>query len=197
MGAAAKIDYSGLERERQVEMENEFQLKLEQKAKPNAGTIDSLQGAILNYVVESNYDMAVSELNRYVEEKSQYPSFTSRVDTLVRHCSDIISAIRAKREFPGLGSLSTSKHQELFEKVIEHFEELKHYLKKIEVIEKEVKLDDIRSTVYVLKAFYHSLFVIVGLAFLQQFVQGGLANTFNVVMDDIIIRLLHRVFDFF
>ncbi|MEZ4872601.1 MAG: hypothetical protein R2827_10285 [Bdellovibrionales bacterium] len=64
---------------------------------------------------------------------------------------DLIIAIKSKREFPGLSNLPVAKQREIFEKVLDHYDELRHYLKRIEAVNAEIQLNDIRSTVYVLK----------------------------------------------
>lgn len=188
------VNYAELESLRAQEVQAEMQKQL---AKAAGGRIDSLRHTILRYVVEGNYDMAHSEIDRFVGMQRRYPPFLNRTSAYIKHCHDVINAVKAKRSLPGLGGLSMSKHQELFEKVLEHFEELKHFLLKIEIVEKEVKLDDLRSTVWVVKALFHCLFVIVLAALVQNVIFGGLADNFNIVMDDFITRLLNRVFEFF
>ena len=127
MNSAPKIDYKNLERQRNSEIEAEFQKKLESKS---LGKIDSLRRVILEKVVNGDYELASSELERFVSLQSEYPTFEERTHRYVIHCQDVIGAISTKKNFPGLQTLPVSKQQEIYEKVMEHFEELKHYLKK-------------------------------------------------------------------
>ena len=186
LATQSSIDYKSLEEQRSREMEDRFQQKLEKST--NLGKIDSLRHAILKYVVDSNYDMALSELHRYVEMQNAYKAFVARVQPYLRHCESIIQAVKSKRELTKVSSLTPSKQQELFEKVVEHFDELKTNLKKIEKVEREIKLDDLRTTVWVVKAFFHSLFIILAVAFVIEIV-FGLAYSFNVVLDVLIDKI--------
>jgi hypothetical protein len=86
-------------------------------------------------------------------------------------------------------SLSYSKQQEIHEKVLSHFEELKHILKQIEVMEKEEKLIDIRSTVWFLKTATYCAFTIFALGLFID-LSMGLGKTIDVVysafVDDVL-----------
>ena len=184
------INYDALESQRALEMQAEIQKQLAEHS--GGGRIDSLRHTILRYVVEANYDKAHSELDRFVRQQDEYRPFIHRTKSYVSYCHDVINAIRAKRNLPGMGGMSMARNQELFEKVIEHFEELKVYLRKIEIVEKEVKIDDLRSTAWVVRALVHSVFIIVAVALTRSLFFGGLANTFNYVLDDMIFQLLNR-----
>lgn len=183
------IDYQALEVQRANELNQEVTRKLEQAAA--TGRIDSLRHVILRYVVEGNYEMAHSELDRYGDQQKNYGNFENRTKPFFKHCHDSINAIRTKRNLPGTGGISMAKNQELLEKVMEHFEELKHYLKKIEIVQKEVKIDDLRSTVIVVKVFFHCVFALFAVAFLRSILSTGFTETFNVVMDDTIEKLVN------
>lgn len=188
------IDYTQLEEMRNRELQNEFQRRLESQA--NTGRIDSLREAILRCITARQYDLALSEIERYVDMKDDYPTFRRRVQPYVNHSKDIIMAIKAKRNFPGLSQLSTSKQQEIMEKVSDHFEELKGHLRRIERIEREIILNDLRSTVWVLKSLFYSAFVILAFGFTIE-VLIGLSRAFDIVYDDIIQRIVDFIFGFF
>jgi len=134
------------------EMQEDLRKKLLESQRRDVGRTDSLRGSVLGLVVSENYERASEEMSAYVALKTNYPGFQDRVDRLVQHCSELVQAIQTKRNFPGLASLSLAKQQEIHEKVLEHFEDLKSHLRQIEKIEREFKLDDVRSTVWVLRA---------------------------------------------
>lgn len=190
----ARIDYESLERQRSSELEAEFQKRL--KEKETTGRIDSLRKVILKKVVEGEYESAISELSRYVEMQSEYPTFFERSERYVSHCNDVIGAIDTKRNFPGLYSLPMSKQQEIFEKVMDHFEELKYYLKKIEVIEKDVKIEDLRSTVIVIKAVVYSVFLLLTIVFVKEALVG-LLESFDYVINDYTNLFINWFFNLF
>lgn len=190
------INYKSLEHQRASELQTELQRKLESKTAREGGPIDSLHKTILRHVVAGNYDSAQSEIVRFVKLKEEYPGFPNRVSPYVKHCKELIIAIRTKRELPGLGTLPMSKQQELYDRITEHFDELREYLKRIEIVEKEVKLEDLRSTVWVLKALFHSVFVIFVIGFAQEVI-FGLSGSMNIVVDDIITNIVKTVFQVF
>ena len=191
---AIEIDYQALEENRVTGLQDELQTQLEQQVSVSAGgRIDSLRNTILGLVVSGEYETAASEMNRYVELKKDYPVFKTRTERYFDHCNDLIHAIKTKRNFPGMTALSRSKQQELFEKVLQHFNELKEFLKKIEYIDREIRLDDMKSTVWTIKSFaYTSVAVFAVGLFLE--LTSGTANSFNIVFDDMVQRLLTAVF---
>lgn len=156
-----------------TEMQQDLKRKLQESQKNEAKGMGALRRSILGLVVGENYDQAKDSMRVYVEDKHEYPAFQSRVERYVQHCVELIHAIQTKRNFPGLASLSLSKQQEIHEKVIEHFEELKQNLKHIEKIERDHKLTDIRSTVWVVQSLSVAVFAVVATAFLVD-LQSGL-----------------------
>lgn len=180
------IDYELLEAHKTAEMQDDLTQKLVEKKR--GIKIDSLRQAILDYVVAGSYDVARQELEEYISSKQEYPDFIRRTERYKQHCMDLIAAIDTKRNFPGLLSLSLSKQQELHEKVLDHFEELKQVLKHIEVIDKEQKLTDIRSTVWVVKTLFNCVFFLMIFAFIFELSTGLGASmdvVFSALVDDL------------
>ena len=92
-----------------------------------------------------------------------------------------------------MSSLSLSKQQELFERVKDHFDELKEYLKKIEYIDRELRLDDMKSTVWTMRA----LALVVTLIFfvaLSFELYAGVGHSISVVYDDMASKILDFIF---
>lgn len=157
------------------------------------GPADTLRYNIMTYVVEENYDRAIHELTQYMKGESEYPRFKDRIERYVEHGVDLINAIRAKRKFPGASSLTMSKQQELNDRYKMHFNELQAVLKTIEKIQSELKLEDIRSTVYVVKAAIHAVFAIAFIAFVIE-ASRGLMYTAWVVIEDYFIEITDWIF---
>jgi len=163
-----------------TEMQEDLRKKLLESQRKDLGRMDSLRASILSLVVSENYPRASEEMVAYVDLKTNFPGFQFRVQRLVQHCSELIQAIQTKRNFPGLAALSLAKQQEIHEKVLEHFEDLKQHLRQIEKIEREYKLEDVRSTVWVVKALSTSVAAILLVAFLLDLKAGIFNSAFSV-----------------
>lgn len=180
MGAEAKT-LSVLEHAHITEMQQDLNRKLRESTKTETSGMGALRRTILALVVGEEYDQAKDAMAAYVEDKSAYPAFQARVERYIQHCTELIQAITTKRNFPGLATLSLSKQQEIHEKVLEHFEELKQNLKHIEKIERDHKLTDVRSTVWVLKVGSVVAFAIFFTAFLIDLQSGFLSSAIYVL----------------
>ncbi|MES2966028.1 MAG: hypothetical protein V4760_19255 [Bdellovibrionota bacterium] len=160
----------------------------------DAGHVDGLRATILRRVASEQYDGAVEDIKNYIDAKSEYPQFKSRSERYLNYAVDLVNAVKAKRSFPGMQHLSMSKQQELFDRAMEHFEDLKVTLKKVEQIETEVRLDDVRSTVYVIKALVYCVFGLLVLAFLLE-VSRGVLPAAAIVVDDSFGSIINFIFD--
>ncbi len=173
-------------------------LKRDMKAELGAvgkdmGRADTFRYNVLTYVVEENYDGAIRELKGFLEADSEFPRFRERIEPFILHGIDLVNAIRAKRKFPGAQMLTIAKQQELNEKFVSHFSELQGILKKIERIQNDLRLEDIRSTVWIVKAAITSAIVIAVVAFLLD-VNQGLLQTTIVVVDDVFRDVVNSFF---
>lgn len=157
-----------------------FDLKIEPA---DFGQPGSLRNIVLQAVLEERYDSALEEIKRFSEAESEYPNFHQRTQRYVNHGKDLVYAIKAKRNFDGIGSLTRAKQQELREKFKEHYNELKFVLRKVEKIEHDLKIEDARSTIYIIRALWLAAVVLIALWFLME-VAGGLAITSAVVAED-------------
>lgn len=147
------------------------------------GKPDSFRYGILSLVLNENYDKAIEDLKAFLESPSAYPNFKSKITRFITHAIDLIYAIKAKRGFPGINSLTRAKQEELREKFKGHFRELQYVLKIIEKIEGDLRVEDVRSTIYVVKALWIAGVAIIVLAFWMD-VFHGLAKTSFIVFDD-------------
>lgn len=163
MGAAQKLDSSGYE---------------------PTGRRDSLRNTILSFVSRDKYDIAVRELRYYQQFKSDLAPFIDRTERYFEHCEELILAIKAKKSFPNIDQLPMAKRQEIFDRVQHHFDELTLTLKRIEQIENDIKIQDSRSTLWVIQAVVACTVIIsVWAVMIEGFRNLGL--TFHVVMDDV------------
>lgn len=170
MGSAAKIDY------RDLQVDN-----------GQMGRADSLRYNVMTHVVQEEYDRAIEELRLFHSQDSEFPMLGGRVLGYTEHAIDLVNGIRTKRNFPGFKNLPVSKQQDLSDKFKEHFNELENVLRQIEIIQLEVRLDDMRSTVWVVRSVVIAVAAIVGVAFSIE-VSSGLLATFLGVVDDGFLR---------
>jgi hypothetical protein len=163
------------------EMQDDLRRKLGESVRRDVGRMDSLRTSILGMVVAENYARAKEEMEAYVTFKDAYPVFQERAARYVQHCAELIQAIDTKRNFPGLATLSLAKQQEIHEKVLRHFEDLKQYLRQVEKLERESKLDDVRSTVWVMRALCYATVLVLMTAFFQDLRSGAFSSFVPVI----------------
>lgn len=136
------------------------------------GPSDSLRYVVLSYVLDERYDEAIEQLKNFSESPSEYPNFKDKCRRFISHSVDLVYAIKAKRSFPGINSLTRAKQQELREKFKGHFRELVQTLKIVEKIQADLRIRDVRSTIYVVRALWYSVVGVVGLAFFLEMKAG-------------------------
>lgn len=181
----------------EAHQEREVNSKISARMRAAANDIggpNSDRARILVLVANENYTQAMEEIQSYAQSKSDFPQFRARCERYLSYSVDLIHAIKAKRSFPGLQHLSMSKQQELHDRALAHFDDLKATLRKVDQIDKEVKLDDVRSTVWVVKASIYCVFAVLTLAFLLE-VSRGVLPAASVVADDAFGEITNLVFD--
>ena len=157
------------------------------------GRPDTLRYNILTFVINEEYDRAIKTLKEFLESDSEYPNFKMKVERYLLHSIDLIYAIRTKRNFPGISSLTRTKQQELRDKFKEHFKELRFMMKKIEDCLEELRLNDVKSTNIVIKAFWLSV-VVIFVAALSFELVNGLGHSFEIVFDDYVEKSMQFIF---
>lgn len=158
------------------------------------GRADGLRHAILTLVSDGEYPRAISRLKDFQESKYEYPKFKARAGRYVSYAIDLINGIKAKRSFPGVQTLARAKQQELFDRATDHFNDLRATLQKIELIHREVRAEDARSTVWVVKAMLYGCLAILIVAFMRE-VSRGVLPSVGVVADDLFDRITNWLFD--
>lgn len=160
------------------------------------GKADTLRYNVLTFVLEENYEKAVKELRKFLDTDFEYPNLKERVERYILHSIDLVNAVRVKRSFPGAHMLTMAKQRELNEKFINHLSELQFVLKKVEEIQRDVRLVDVRSTVFVVRAGIYSMIVLAAVGFFLDF-QRGLFTTAIVVTDDLFQEFTNWLFRHF
>lgn len=119
-----------------------------------SGQLDGLRYTILSLVVEGRYDTAIAEINFYGNSERKLQAFRNRSKRYFIHCEELIRAVESKMKFCQTRTITRSQKHELYMMVSKHFHELVDSLKKIERIENDIRVKDLKSTVWVLKAFF-------------------------------------------
>lgn len=193
MSRSIDVAIRAAEQQHEREMSNKLADRMKASVK-DVGQVDTFRHTILSTIASEGYDHAIEEIRKYIDSKADYPQFKSRSERYLNYSIDLINAIRAKRSFPGLQHLAISKQQELFDKAMEHFDDLKITLRKIEQIDVEVRLEDIRSTVWVVKALIYCVFALLVVGFLMEISRGVLPATL-VVVDGLFGDFTNWLFD--
>ncbi len=149
---------------------------------------------ILKLVSAEDYPHAIEQLKAFLELRPEYPQFKVRSERYITYSIDLINGIKAKRNLANVKQLASAKQQELYDKALGHFDDLRKTLKKIERIEHEVKLEDIKSTIWVVKALGYCVFAILLFFFFLELSQGVLEGA-NIVVDDVVSDLVDRLFN--
>ncbi len=143
-----------------AEIESQDQLE-ERLAEHISGRLDGFRHTILSLVVEGRYDTAIAEISYYSSSDQKLNIFKSRAQRYLNHCEELIRAIESKTKFCQTRTITRSQKHELYMMVIKHFKDLTDSLKKVERIENDIRVADLKSTVWVLKAFIMSVGVII------------------------------------
>ena len=180
MGAAEKRDENG-------------SLKLELSSS-DMGRPDSYRYVILSLVGKEEYDKASAKIREYTESMPDYPNFKARSGRFLEYALDLVNGIKVKRGFPGFASLPGAKQRDLFERAMDHFKDLVATLKKVEGVESEVRLEDLRSTIWVIQAVVWCSFAIAVVMFMKE-VSKGVLPSVDIVITDAANRFTDWLFD--
>lgn len=151
----------------------------------STGSLGSLQHKVMTDVSDKKYDEAVISLKDYKQKKKNYPSYAKKTDKLFNHAEELINAIKAKKNFPNLAGLTQNKQEELAQKVKEHWEELRISLRRIKTIEKDLEMEDARSTIWVVRAIIFATILIL-MVFVAKEALISMGMPIQVIADDLL-----------
>ncbi len=140
----AKKLYDDLREERQQEISSKIDHKLKVKTRTLKAN-ESLKTAVLSSLVDARYEECESLLVTYTDDYADFVDFQTRVKPYINHCINLAKSVEIKRNFPKVASMPVVKQQELMDKVIDDFNELRLYLVRIEAMHAEVMCKDILS----------------------------------------------------
>jgi hypothetical protein len=167
-----------------TEIDSQDQLE-ERLAVEISGRLDGFRHTILSLVVEGRYDTAIAEISYYSSSDHKLQVFKRRARRYLNHCEELIRAIESKVKFCQTRTITRSQKHELYTMVLKHFRDLTDSLKKIERIENDIRVTDLKSTVWVLKAFIMSVGVMILFGMIREGVYA-MKEPLLVVTDDAI-----------
>jgi len=125
----------------------------------SARDLGELQYNVLLCVSEKRYDEAAKLLSAYLKGKSNSKPYLRRTQQIFRHAEELIHAIETKKSFPNMATLTQSKQEEVHQKSLENWEDLRICLRRLKTIEKDMATEDARSSIWVIKAILFSFMV--------------------------------------
>lgn len=185
-----QLNVEGLKKIQKMEED----LVREVTASNRAGT---LTHRILVLVAHKSYAQAINDIKEYVNIRSQdYGAFHLASHRYVVRISSIISAIEKQREVKGIENFTESKKQEVFEMVKTYLNELRNQIRGIENAEYSLRVDDVRSTVWVVWALIYGMFGVFTVAFVIDLATGAF-HTSYVVLKDVFQQACAWIIDLF
>ncbi len=116
---------------------------------------------VLSSVAQGQYDRAMEELESVGVGFEQYRLFKVRTHRYVEHAKSLVNAIRIKHMIGRSTHVNKSKQKELSDKIADHFLELKTTIVMIEKIQKNVRAEDLSSTIYLVKTVFYAIAAMV------------------------------------
>ncbi len=146
--------------------------------------IGTLTHRIITLVAMKSYQQANKDIQDYVRLRSKdYSAFLLASHRYVVRMLNIISAIEKQRSVHGIENLTENKKHELFELVKDYFKELKSQIRGLESAEHSLKVEDVRSTVWVIWAFTYSMVAIFIVGFSLDLASGAFKTIWFVLND--------------
>jgi hypothetical protein len=134
----------------------------------SARDLGELQYNVLLCVSEKRYEEAVKLLDAYLKSRVSSKPFLRRTQQIFRHAEELIHAIETKKNFPNMSSLTQSKQEEVHQKSLENWEDLRICLRRLKTIEKDMATEDARSSIWVVKAVLFSFMVILSVFIISE-----------------------------
>lgn len=163
-----------------LETQEDLEVRLSENI---SGRLDGLRHTILSLVVEGRYDTAIAEISFYANSDQKLQVFRTKAQRYLNHCEELIRAVESKIKFCNTRTITRSQKHQLYTMVMKHFHELTDSLKKIERIENDIRVNDLKSTVWVLKSFIMCVGVLIMFGMIREGVMT-MKDPFMVVVND-------------
>ena len=137
---------------------------------------------ILTMVSGGKYRAVLAEIEAFREEKNRkMPFFEVKSSRYFRYIIQLIEAIEEHKSIPNFDQLPAGQQKKVHEQVFGYFDELNNTLKRVEKVIHDLKVQDVRSTIWVLKTFSICVAVILVVSALVE-AYTYLGNPFSVVL---------------
>lgn len=117
---------------------------------------------ILTMVSAGKYRAVLTEIAAFQEEKNKaMPHFNVKSGRYFQYINQLIEAIREHKTIPNFDQLPAGQQKKIHEQVFSYFDELNNTLKRVESVIHDLKVQDVRSTIWVLKTFSYCVMVVL------------------------------------
>ena len=137
---------------------------------------------ILTMVSGGKYRAVLAEIEAFREEKkNKMPFFEVKSSRYFRYIIQLIEAIEEHKTIPNFDQLPAGQQKKVHEQVFGYFDELNNTLKRVEKVIHDLKVQDVRSTIWVLKTFSFCVAVILSVSAVVE-AYTFLGNPFRVLV---------------
>ncbi len=144
--------------------------------------VGSLSHRILSLIAYKSYQQGVQELQDYINMRSkEYSAFYLASHRYFLRIQSISMAVEKQRSAPNLENYPEAKKHEVYDLLKEYFKELRNQIKGVENAEYALRVEDVRSTVWVVRAMAFSVIGIFVLGFCLDLFTGSYSTIYYVV----------------
>jgi hypothetical protein len=112
---------------------------------------DSLKTTVLSLAKAGNFESAKHELKFYQQQNETTPGFEFRTKHYFTHCYELLDAIHNLKHIPNFDNLRAAKQKQIRERIMTYGQDLSSILGRIDKVTNDLKIQDIRSTMWVLR----------------------------------------------
>lgn len=115
------------------------------------GSSDSLKSTVLSLAKSGSFESAKQELKFYQQQNMRTPGFEFRTKHYFAHCSELLDAIHNLKHIPNFDSLRAAQQKQIRERIMVYGHDLSSILGRIDKVTNDLKIQDIRSTMWVMR----------------------------------------------
>jgi hypothetical protein len=112
---------------------------------------DSLKSTVLGLAKSGNFDAAKREMKFYQQQNTSTPGFEFRTKHYFTHCYELLDAISNLKHIPNFENLRAAQQKQIRERIMTYGQDLSSILGRIDKVTNDLKIQDIRSTMWVIR----------------------------------------------
>lgn len=129
---------------------------------------ESLKKMILTLASTGNFEGAKKELEFYEKAGRNTPGFQKRTEHYFRHCLELLDGIENLKHFPNFDNLRAAQQKQIRERIQTYAADLSSILGRIDKVSNDLKIQDVRSTLWVIRSLtFCSISILLGIAFVE------------------------------